>query len=118
MYNKRKQIYHSKGKNQVLSRLMHGEFLGNLFALTVNGEEVYYKGSWPSISANYDQIIYIPDVFVSEIPVYRSARLDEYEWLKANLYTADDFLHFANNDPVRAQAILQSMTGQNPILNN
>ena len=45
MYNKRKQIYHSKGKNQVLSRLMHGEFLGNLFALTVNGEEVYYKGS-------------------------------------------------------------------------
>ena len=70
--------------------------LGNLFALTVNGEEVYYKGSWPSISADYDQIIYIPDVFVSEIPVYRSARLDEYEWLKANLYTADDFLHFAN----------------------
>lgn len=55
---------------------------------------------------------------MSEIPVYRSARLDEYEWLKANLYTADDFLHFANNDPVRAQAILQSMTGQNPILNN
>lgn len=43
MYNKRKHIYHSKGKNQVLSRLMHGEFLGNLFALTVNGEEVYYK---------------------------------------------------------------------------
>lgn len=43
MYNKRKQIYHSKGKNQVLSRLMHGEFLGNLFALTVNGEEVYYN---------------------------------------------------------------------------
>lgn len=84
MYNKRKHIYHSKGKNQVLSRLMHGEFLGNLFALTVNGEEVYYKGSWPSISADYDQIIYIPDVFVSEIPVYRSARLDEYEWLKAN----------------------------------
>ena len=79
MYNKRKHIYHSKGKNQVLSRLMHGEFLGNLFALTVNGEEVYYKGSWPSISADYDQIIYIPDVFVSEIPVYRSARLDEYE---------------------------------------
>lgn len=60
MYNKRKHIYHSKGKNQVLSRLMHGEFLGNLFALTVNGEEVYYKGSWPSISADYDQIIYIP----------------------------------------------------------
>lgn len=79
---------------------------------------VQNKGSWPSLSADYDQIIYIPDVFVSEIPVYRSARLDEYEWLKANLYTADDFLHFANNDPVRAQAILQSMAGQNPILNN
>ena len=45
-------------------------------------------------------------------------KIEDQMCIRDSLYTADDFLHFANNDPVRAQAILQSMTGQNPILNN
>lgn len=118
MCKKKKQNFKNKGKKQILSKLMQGELLGRLFQMTTNGDEVYYKGNWPICPSEYDQIIYIPDVFVSDIPVYRSARQDEYDWLNKNFYTANDFLQFAHNDPVYAQAMLQSMTGQNPNLQN
>lgn len=104
-----------KTKKQILSQLMEGEFLGHLFRMSTHGDEVYYKGEWPVHSYEYDQIVYIPDVIVNEIPVYRSARPDEYEWIKNNLYTANDFLtRYAHNNPIHAAAMLQSMTGQNP----
>ena len=77
-------------KKELQMKLLAGERIGDLFTFSAGQECEIFKAE------NFqdgDEIIYIPDIYLNEIPVGRSvANADEMRNVMSCVYTGDDFL--------------------------
>lgn len=101
---------------KVRERLNNGEMLSEIFNFTDGQDCLIYKGEWnPG-----DDIIYIPDIDLNEIPIDRTLEKwtedygDEIELAISNMYTGRDFVMIADGDRDVAEKLFYYCDWQNP----
>ena len=101
---------------KVRERLNNGEMLSEIFNFTDGHDCLIYKGEWnPG-----DDIIYIPDIDLNEIPIDRPLEKwtedygNEIELAISNMYTGRDFVSIADGDKDIAEKLFYYCDWQNP----
>lgn len=101
---------------KVRERLNNGEMLSEIFNFTDGQDCLIYKGEWnPG-----DDVIYIPDIDLNEIPIDRSLErwteyyANEIELAISNMYTGRDFVMIADGDKDVAEKLFYYCDWQNP----
>lgn len=97
-------------KSKLEHLLRTGAKMNELFDFSDGQECLIYKGNW-SLG---EEIIYIPDIFLNEIPTDRKVREDELEGILHCCYTGDDFLNECGGDEALAKRLFSYCDWQNP----
>lgn len=93
--------------------LMGGEKLEDIFNFTNGQECLIYKGKFlPGIMG--DDICYIPDVFLNEIPINRPVSEDEIDDIVESCYTTNDFLNACDGHEKLARNLFNYVDWQHP----
>ena len=92
---------------------MGGEKLEDIFEFTDGQECLIYKGKFlPGIMG--DDICYIPDIFLNEIPYNRSVSESEIEDIIDKCYTTNDFVDECNGHEKLAKDLFNYVDWQHP----
>ena len=102
-------------RKELRVKLEQGETLATLFALIAGQECVIFKAE--KFAAG-EQIIYIPDLWLNEIPVNRPARgMTEIQDILDSCYTGNDFINLCMErygTADKAEALFNYVDWQHP----
>lgn len=100
-------------KEELASRLRKGEKLADILPLVAGQECEMYKADSFSIG---DEILYIPDVSLNEIPVDADLSKDpeEIEQVIENCYTGNDFIDLCQGNVMNAKDLFYFCDWQHP----
>lgn len=99
-------------KDELKQKLLHGAIVGDLLNLSDGQDCLIFKADK---FAGGEQIIYVPDVFLNEIPISRPVSEDEdVDDLVSCFYTGDDFLNLVDGDTKRAKELFEYVDWQHP----
>ena len=93
--------------------LEHGAQLDALFEFRPGQDCVIYKADSFFMEEN-DQVIYIPDIELNQIPIDRALSEWEIVEILPYCYTTNDFLNAANGDVEKAKRIFANCDWQHP----
>ena len=93
-----------------LKRKLEQACLSELLSETAGEDCLIYKGRW-EVS---DDICYIPDYTLNEIPYARKADAKEIQHIVENAYTGKDFLDSCGGDEKIAEALFDICRWQHP----
>lgn len=93
--------------------LMGGKKLEDIFDFTNGQECLIYKGKFlPGIIG--DDICYIPDIFLNEIPYNRPVSESEIEDIISECYTTNDFINECKGHESLAKDLFNYVDWQHP----
>ena len=99
-------------KEILISRLRKGEVLEDILPLSDGQECLIFKANK---FTEGDDILYIPDVFLNEIPYNRPCEsMDDIREIVRRCYTGDDFLALCNGHGRSAVEIFNYIDWQHP----
>lgn len=99
-------------KDELRQRLLEGEIIGDLFELSEGQEcEIFKRESFE----DSDEIIYIPDLRLNEIPANTPITdPDQIEEIILSCYTCGDFVGVCEGDVARARRLFSYCDWQHP----
>lgn len=98
-------------KDELREALENGTCVGTLFDLSDGQECLIFKEKLFEVG---DDILYIPDVYLNEIPLWRSLKNEEIEEVIDKCYTGNDFLKECTGDANLAKALFCYCDWQHP----
>ena len=98
-------------RKELMNQLNNGKKLVELFEFTSGQECDIYKADHFILS---DDIIYIPDIYLNEIPIDRILDKKEILWVVSQCYTGFDFLEEADGNQTIAEDLFHFCDWQHP----
>lgn len=100
-------------RDELRKELDSGKKLEDMFDFTNGQECLIYKGKFlPGIMG--DDICYIPDIFLNEIPINRPVSEDEIDDIVESCYTTNDFLNACDGHEKLARNLFSYVDWQHP----
>lgn len=97
-------------REQVKQELLKGRVLEELFEFQTGQGCDIYKGEF-SLS---DEIIYIPDLDLNEIPIHEAVEKEEVDWVVNAMYSGLDFLEQCGGKEELAKELFWYCDWQHP----
>lgn len=81
-------------KQEIVGQLKKGKILSHLFDFTDGQECLIYKGNFTAT----DDVIYIPDIYLNEIPINIPLTKERLKDIEYDLYSGNDFINECNGN--------------------
>ena len=98
-------------KSEIRTALLNGAALEDILTLSDGQECEIFKGSF---FAKNDEVIYIPDTTLNDIPTHRPVTDEECNHILSHCYTKEDFLRECNDDAALAFRLFRYVDWQHP----
>jgi hypothetical protein len=97
-------------KYEAKQQLLQGKTLQELFTFIDGQECLIYKGNFEKS----DNIIYIPDTDLNEIPIDRELEAEEIDYVVGQFYSGFNFIDKCNGNEKLAKALFDFCDWQHP----
>lgn len=98
-------------KSELRERLEGGETLNEILAFSAGQECEMYKADDFEPG---DTVLYIPDIWLNEIPISRELDPEELEEVLSMCYTGEDFMELCGGDAEKADRLFWYCDWQHP----
>lgn len=97
-------------KQEIIEQLKKGKILSHLFDFTAGQECLIYKGNFTAT----DDVIYIPDVYLNEIPINIPLTKERLKDIEYDLYSGNDFINECNGNVELAKELFDCCDWSHP----